>query len=98
MRKPLWYLGACAVASAVLVLALTLRRDGTKALSSNPATAVHDTPLNETAIGAALNRGGMIRLPAGTVEITRPLRVTKSGTKLIGSGRDATVLRMAFGR
>ena len=62
-----------------------------------PPTAPQPIPLTEPAIRGALARGGTIILPAGTVDITRPLRITRSGTKLLGAGRDATVLRMAFG-
>ncbi|HEX3623631.1 MAG TPA: right-handed parallel beta-helix repeat-containing protein [Acidimicrobiales bacterium] len=56
-----------------------------------------NTRLDERSIRNALGHGGLIVLPAGTVKITKPLRITKSGTRLIGAGRDATVLRMAFG-
>lgn len=62
-----------------------------------PVTTPQPIPLTEAAIRGALARGGTIMLPAGTVDITRPLRITRSGTKLLGAGRDATVLRMAFG-
>lgn len=79
-------LGLFAVGIGVLAL---MDRDG------EPQVAF--TPLTEPAIRAALERGGLILLPAGTVDITKPLRVTKSGTRIIGAGRDATVLRMAFG-
>lgn len=63
-----------------------------------PPTVAQPIPLTEAAIRSALARGGTIILPAGTVDITRPLRITRSGTKLLGAGRDTTVLRMAFGR
>lgn len=68
--------------------------------STTPTTAKPLAPtirLNERALRNALGKGGLIVLPAGTLNITSPLRVTKSGTRLIGAGRDATVLRMAFG-
>jgi Right handed beta helix region len=65
--------------------------------STTTATLAPNTSLTDTAIRRALQKGGVIRLPAGTVNIKAPLRVTKSGTKLIGAGSGATVLRMAFG-
>ena len=71
--------------------------------TSVPSTTTTTTPLaptiklNERALRSALTKGGLIVLPAGTLNITSPLRVTKSGTRLMGAGRDATVLRMAFG-
>jgi hypothetical protein len=61
------------------------------------AGAAPNTNLTDSAIRRALQKGGVIRLPAGTVNIKAPLRVTKSGTKLIGAGSGATILRMAFG-
>jgi hypothetical protein len=81
-----------------VVLGLFAVGIGVRALmdgDSEPQVAF--TPLTEPAIRAALDRGGLVLLPAGTVDVTSPLRVTKSGTRIIGAGRDATVLRMAFG-
>lgn len=76
----------------------SLSSPSTTTPSSTTTTLVApNTALTENAIRRALDKGGVIRLPAGTVNITKPLRVTKSGTKLIGAGRGATVLRMAFG-
>lgn len=96
MRKVILYIGLPATA-AVLVLGL-IRPSPTSTTPGKTRTkSVAITPLTETAIRAALDRGGVIRLAAGTVDITKPLRVTKSGTKMIGAGRDATILRMAFG-
>lgn len=61
--------------------------------TTNPATI----PLTEAAIRDAVAKGGTVQLGPGTVNITHPLRIGKSGTKLIGAGVDKTILRMAFG-
>lgn len=78
----------------------TTSTTSTTAATTPPTTKAPLAPtvkLNERALRSALGKGGLIVLPAGTLNITSPLRVTKSGTRLIGAGRDATVLRMAFG-
>lgn len=83
------WLAAFAVLSLLFACETTTER-------SEKATRDRTVALTEPAIREALEEGGTIRLPAGTVDITRPLRVLRSGTRLLGAGRDATVLRMSF--
>ena len=61
------------------------------------ASTCRAIPLTEVAIRQALSQRGAICLPAGTVTVSKPLRITRSGTRLIGAGRDLTVLQIAFG-
>lgn len=56
-----------------------------------PTDGVTDS---SAAIQAALDTGGTVKLPPGQVVVSKPLRITKAGTKLIGQG---TVIRPNFG-
>ena len=81
----------------LLVAMMVACSPGEQRAKPGSPTTPRAVALTEAAIREALDHGGTIALPPGTVDITRPLRITKSGTKLLGAGRDATVLRMAFG-
>lgn len=95
----LLYGGSTSSASSTTTTSTTSMSSPSTTTPSSTTTTLSapNTALTENAIRRALDKGGVIRLPAGTVNITKPLRITKSGTKLIGAGRGATVLRMAFG-
>jgi len=60
-------------------------------LASEVAASVMPTVAQ---IQAQLAKGGVVRLPAGVIEIDRPLLLGVSGTVLEGVGPGATILRL----
>ncbi|MBC6447996.1 right-handed parallel beta-helix repeat-containing protein [Actinokineospora xionganensis] len=88
-----------AVASAVAALATTAAAADTDPLSVDPSgdpTGVVDTAAVQRALDLAGQVGGTVRFGSGTFHIARPLTLTVARdtplVRLVGQGRDATVL------
>lgn len=54
-------------------------------------------PLIQAAIDGLPERGGTVSLPAGVISIEAPIRIERSNVRLMGAGRDRTVIRFADG-
>eukprot|EP01048_Picozoa_sp_COSAG05_P006543 COSAG05_NODE_429_length_9889_cov_11.904290_2_plen_698_part_00 len=62
--------------------------------SAQATAAIEVAPPSAQQLNAQLAKGGFVRLPAGVIEIDRPLLMGVSGTVLEGAGPGVTTLRL----